>query len=1686
MSLAQLFFMKETFRAQVRHWRQSCFRQRSNSSPVTHRPSRLISLASRFTLESLEPRLLLSATPTEVIATQALEPAAITVPVGSLPNFDVDLNGQADALSDGIVIIRHLFGFTGNALTDGAVDSAGQRTDPTAIQNYLNSISTALDVDLNQNADALSDGIMIIRSLFGFTGNALTDGVVDPGGQRTDPFVIAAFLDNMNPQRELIAPLLTVGLQQDTGLSASDAITFNPTITGTIADINQIVSFTAGFDATPVADFVDVLADLQNTGTYTLTAVRLAQVAGGTLADGMHTLRLRVMDSRGNLATLDRAFTLDRIAPAAPSSDLPAQFDSGVSQMDNVTNVAQPNVTIAIAESGLLHLSLNNLLVHDVNVTPSGFIFTPSLPLPNGATMVTATLEDLAGNVSLVSTPLELQIDTAAPVFSLIDLSPLFDTLPLGDQITTQSVVTLVGTTEPLSTIQVMKGWFVMTATTDGQGNFSVAGLVLALGANLLSFQASDRAGNTSVANRTITFVEDSPVQIDVFGLTPVTWDVDGNGQAAAASDGVLISRYLSGLRGEALTAGIVDPAGTRSAQALLTAYLDDIALFLFDVDDNGRLEASRDGLLIERYLSGLTGTALVMGAVDPSGSRTTPEQILAWLRGFDVVIAPTAPALSAQLAQDTGLSTSDWRTFNPTVTGAITQYSSSLQLYATFDTPTAFNNITQDLQPNHSFLLNHERLGQIAGSGVQEGIRHVFFQAVDQQSGVLSHLYMLVFELDSMAPIIQTTNAPPGVVHASTFSTIEMTFSEPVVPTALTASNFRLQTGQGGMILPTAVQVGAGNRTLNLTYGSLAEGLYQFIIDAASVMDVAGNALGAGTQAQALTIAQGPDVPFSLQIVDRASPSVPFSKAIGDFNADGHLDIVVGGQTGPLVLYSGPTWTKSTIADVGTYESDSSGTAGDIDGDGDVDVSTGGTWFENPGPALAAFGLWQAHFLGAAGTHDTLIVDLDKDGKMDIITRGTLTPTVTLFKQVTPDSWQSKDLEPSVGSEGLAVGDLNNDGWLDVVVGGDWLENPGGEVITKAWVMHTFTVWEDSDAAVGLTDFNGDGRLDVILSVGEGQGHLSWFENPVDARNANWVRHDIEQEILDSVHSLALVDFNRDGQLDIVASEIEGQGRLFIYYNGGQGLTWTRQQLGIPSLHNIRIGDFGQDGDVDIMGTAFASFAPVELWENLSASAVVAPVPLFTASLQQDIAVSVTEASLAEIFTSSETAAVETGQRSVSSALPGDLLARQDDFRQRGRFRDMTGEGMTAVVIDTGIDVDHPFFGLDADHNGVADRIVFQWDFADNDADASDRVGHGSHIASLIGSEDLTYPGVAPEARLLALKVFSDTGPGTFAFVEQALQWVAAHAAQYGIDVVNLSLGDGQNWAAPGAHYGLGDEFAELANEGIFVVAASGNNFFAAQSRPGVSYPAADPNVIGVGAVWTQDFGGPWRWSSGATDLTTGVDRITSFSQRDPTMTEIFAPGARLVGANQIGGTVTMQGTSQAAAYLSGTALLAQQIAEDELGRALTPQEFTTLLMASGQRIVDGDNEQDNVTNTGFTFPRVDMVALADAILALRPEHHDHQWEEHPGRGVEQAFAHRSATGDQHAQGPRFSMPRSGENGHVEHPCADWDSLGDNTSPMSLAQGYTQQAWVRDFVGGVGSVTNATDEEELLIALPG
>lgn len=338
------------------------------------------------------------------------------------------------------------------------------------------------------------------------------------------------------------------------------------------------------------------------------------------------------------------------------------------------------------------------------------------------------------------------------------------------------------------------------------------------------------------------------------------------------------------------------------------------------------------------------------------------------------------------------------------------------------------------------------------------------------------------------------------------------------------------------------------------------------------------------------------------------------------------------------------------------------------------------------------------------------------------------------------------------------------------------------------------------------------------------------------------------------------------------------------------------------------------------------------------------------------------------------------------------------DKFRAAPRFSGIDGSGFSVAILDTGINLNHPFFGPDSDSNGISDRIVYNYDFADGDADANDKDGHGSNIASIIASEDPTYTGMAPGAKIIDLKVRKDVLPlgssdeiNKFPYVEQALQWVLENADTYNIASVNMAFGSGESFTSPISLYGIGDELAALAAKNIIVVSSSGNRYYQYQFPPGVNYPSADPNSLSVSAVYNSnirrfDYG---SYFGAATAYTTDRDRIAPFSQRNGQLTTVFAPGAPITGAGKDGDInerSTYHGSSQATAHIGGIAVLAQQLAQQELGRRLTPSEFARIVKSTGVTINDGDNENDNVNHTGSNFKRVNVMALAGFMIGNRP----------------------------------------------------------------------------------------------------
>jgi hypothetical protein len=112
--------------------------------------------------------------------------------------FDVDGNGALGALTDGLLLLRWLFGFSGTTMTTGAIGGGCTRCDSASIQTYLTGLGMTLDIDGNNSLTALSDGLLILRWLFGFTGAPLTSGAVGGGCSRCDATTIVPYLSGLS------------------------------------------------------------------------------------------------------------------------------------------------------------------------------------------------------------------------------------------------------------------------------------------------------------------------------------------------------------------------------------------------------------------------------------------------------------------------------------------------------------------------------------------------------------------------------------------------------------------------------------------------------------------------------------------------------------------------------------------------------------------------------------------------------------------------------------------------------------------------------------------------------------------------------------------------------------------------------------------------------------------------------------------------------------------------------------------------------------------------------------------------------------------------------------------------------------------------------------------------------------------------------------------------------------------------------------------------------------------------------------------------------------------------------------------------------------------------------------------------------------------------------------------------
>ena len=297
------------------------------------------------------------------------------------------------------------------------------------------------------------------------------------------------------------------------------------------------------------------------------------------------------------------------------------------------------------------------------------------------------------------------------------------------------------------------------------------------------------------------------------------------------------------------------------------------------------------------------------------------------------------------------------------------------------------------------------------------------------------------------------------------------------------------------------------------------------------------------------------------------------------------------------------------------------------------------------------------------------------------------------------------------------------------------------------------------------------------------------------------------------------------------------------------------------------------------------------------------------------------------------------------------------------------TGSGQAIAILDTGVD-----YGVSAMGGGSFPnaKVVGGTDTADHDADPMDCDGHGTSVAAVAASN----AGVAPDAKIVAVKVFSSKDPMNNTCADTAndsdilagVDWTVMHRADFGIVAINLSLGGG---FGDGLDHGYCDgdvpdyatAFDSAVAEGLVVVVAAGND----GTANALSAPACVSSAVSVGAVYSQSSASTsWLDDSGGvqcTDTPTTPDEIICFSDSS-TALSLLAPGAFWVVANKGGGLDGhFAGTSASAPAVSGAVALLRGARPN-----LPVASVIGILRATGSPITDPRN--------GVTTPRLDTLA--------------------------------------------------------------------------------------------------------------
>lgn len=281
--------------------------------------------------------------------------------------------------------------------------------------------------------------------------------------------------------------------------------------------------------------------------------------------------------------------------------------------------------------------------------------------------------------------------------------------------------------------------------------------------------------------------------------------------------------------------------------------------------------------------------------------------------------------------------------------------------------------------------------------------------------------------------------------------------------------------------------------------------------------------------------------------------------------------------------------------------------------------------------------------------------------------------------------------------------------------------------------------------------------------------------------------------------------------------------------------------------------------------------------------------------------------------------------------------MARRSGIAQRAirlpeaHRRTRGSEDVIVAILDTGVDESHDEIEgkteRGADFVNILDGASeFIGDVIDADPRPDDEVGHGTHVAGIVGARGRRMPtGVAPNCRIMPVRVLATMerdGERVGAGLVENINAGVKHAVDNGADIINMSLGV--------RHEGGGLPHQEVVDyahtNGVVIVAAAGND-----GRENLYYPGAFPTVVAVGSAREDG-------------------SVSEFSTYGPQVA-VIAPGENIYSANPGNDFAFASGTSQAAPFVAGVAALIQSVAL-RAGDRFGDGEIKDILTATSDRL--------------------------------------------------------------------------------------------------------------------------------------